>query len=283
MKIVQFVGLWSRLEACHWKIMTSSFLPTKNSVKKHSIFSIKFRYSWGNQKRGINLENLIFKMFSYQRKNIASIFSSLIIICLVTSCRSEMKVKVRTGAKKPVVATPSKIEPKEIIDGLNIDRTHLQSRTPISIVISADTVTSANYFSLINESSNQTLISQQALSLTDDPASSFQITNPDPALELSGYELTIKIYPLDPSFQGKFTAGQNILKVVTESDTEPKQAKTTLTRKDYYLLAAGGGSFSSLEQRANGLELYPGMELGQSAVTNGTRVLITNPVSLMSR
>ena len=41
----------------------------------------------------------------------------------------------------------------------------------------------------------------------------------------------------------------------------------------------GGGSFSSLEQRANGLELYPGMELGQSAVTNGTRGLITNPVT----
>ena len=38
-----------------------------------------------------------------------------------------------------------------------------------------------------------------------------------------------------------------------------------------------------VEQRENGLELYPGMELGQSAVTNGTRVLITNPVSLMSR
>ena len=229
------------------------------------------------------MENLIFKMFCYQSKNIASIFSSLIIISFVTSCRSEIKVKTITRAKKPVVATPSEIESKEIVDGLNIDRTYLQSRTPISIVISADTVKSANYFSLINESTNQTLISQQALSLTDDPASSFQITNPDPALELSGYELTIKIYPLDPSFEGKFTAGENILKVLAASDTEPKQAKKTLTRKDYYLLTSGGGSFSSLEQRANGLELYPGMELGQSAVTNGTRVLITNPVSLMSR
>ena len=45
-----------------------------------------------------------------------------------------------------------------------------------------------------------------------------------------------------------------------------------------------GFSFGRLlEQRENGLELYPGMELGQSAVTNGTRVLITNPVSFMNR
>ncbi len=229
------------------------------------------------------MENFIFKMFRFQRKNITSIFSSLIIIFSVTSCRAEVKVKTRTGAKKAVVATPSQIEPTEIVDGLNIDRTYLQSRTPISIVISADTVKAGNYFSLINESSNQTLISEQALSLTDDSASSFQITNPNLALELSGYELTIKIYPLDPSFAGKFTVGKNILKVLVAGDTETKQSKTTLTRKDYYLLTSGGGSFSSLEQRENGLELYPGMELGQSAVTNGTRVLITNPVSLMSR
>ena len=205
------------------------------------------------------------------------------MISFFASCRAELKVSVRTGPKKAAVPNTSKIEPKEISDGLNINRTHFQSRTPISILINADTVSAGNYFSLINESNNQTLIHQQALSLTDDPASSFQITSPAPALELNGHELIINIYPLESSFKDKFNAGENILKVLVASDTEPKQSRATLTRKDYFLLTSGGGSFSNLEQRNNGLELYPGMEFGQSAVTNGNRVLITNPVSLMNR
>jgi hypothetical protein len=247
-------------------------------------FLIKIADKHMDRVHGVFTLPKIFLKFYKRHARLTSLIHSTVILSILTlSCRAELKVKTRSGPKKSVVTPNSKIEPIEVIDGLNIDRAYLQSRTPISIVISADTINAGNYFHLTNESNNETLISHQYLGLTDDSISSFQIANPDQALEISAYELILKIYPLDSTFAGKFTTGENILKILVASDSSPKQAKTTLHRKDYYLLSSGGGSFSSLEQRNSGFELYPGMEFGQSTVTNGTRVLITNPISLLSR
>lgn len=209
---------------------------------------------------------------------IAIIF--VITTCMTAaSCQSKMRVTSVQG-KKPTSAA----EPTEIKDGLNLNRTYVQSRTPITIVISADTMSTGNYFSLLNDSNKKTLVADQAFSLTDESTEGFAVTDPAPELELSGYELTLKIYPLDSSFKDKFTVGTNALRVYVKSDSSPKQAKTNLTRKDFSLFALAGGSFTaSAGQRSSGIELYPGTALGQPSVTNGKRVLITDPISLMNR
>lgn len=166
----------------------------------------------------------------------------------------------------PDPAPVSAAVPVEIKDGLNLSRAYVQSRSPIVIDVSQQTLSPGELFSLTNDTTGATLVSDQTA-----------------GLRLSAYDLTLKLYPLDPEFASKFAYGVNQLHLLTKSEAEPKDARATFHRGDFALFVTAGGSFtkSGLE-RANGLELMPS-GFGQPSVTNGTRVLTVDPISLLNR
>lgn len=174
----------------------------------------------------------------------------------------------------------------DIADGFSLDRTYVQTRTPLTILLSSELANFGESFSLYNDSTTQTLVKGQALALYNpsDGLTAVQIADfAQTDLAFAPFELTLKIYPLDPEIAGKLTHGENQLRLVVGEDTPvAKRSQRVFTRRDFPLLSLSRSFSAAATQRSGGFEAELGPWM-QPAVTNGSSVLTLGVIPLLSR
>jgi hypothetical protein len=174
----------------------------------------------------------------------------------------------------------------DIPEGLSIDRTYVQSRTPIALRISQGLATLGDAFSLYNDSTGQTLVTQEVVALYE-PASAYQA--PPIALWLESEaalmadDLTLMLYPLDSELRGKLAYGANHLRFVAgEASSSPRRSERLLQRRDFYVATVSRAVFKGSLQRQNGFEAELGL-WHQPVVTTGKTTLTLGVIPLLSR
>lgn len=191
-----------------------------------------------------------------------------------------------TNPPEPAIQIPPKATVVDVPGGLLVARTHVQSRTPISITISPDAVALGDTFSLVDDSTGQTLVSRQAIALFDGVdsgrgvASAFRL---EAATSLKPYDLTLKLYPLDPELKGKLAYGENHLRLlVSEGSPSPKRSESLLQRGDFTLTGLSRSYFQGPGQRRDGFEAEIGL-WHQPLGATGQRTLTMGVIPLLSR
>lgn len=180
---------------------------------------------------------------------------------------------------KPMPASePPRGEPVEIPGSLAAAREVYQSRGVIILDVKSAAIQLGDDFSLMNETTGAELIEheQPALGLAGDETSGWY---------LNGYDVTLRIFLLNPEFAQSFAPGANNLQLRawSEDDEVGRVAKTLVTLRDFTVFGGTIGTFESGEQRANGFE-GGFMQFENSMVTSkGKGLLVTGFGNIVNR
>lgn len=235
--------------------------------------------------------------------------SVLILLASLAACRNDITVNGQSvkgnlkvlDEKGPAAAavdpTPTDAPPSstdnpptatviDIPDGLLTGRSYVQSRTPITLTISPDVANLGDTFSLYNDSTGQTLVAQQGIALYD-PLDAGQSLAPalwsEAGAALAPYDLTLRLYPLDPEFSAKLTYGANQLRLmVREGSASPKRSERVLQRRDFTMTGVARSFSKEGMQRRNGFEAELGL-WHQPVVSTDKSTLTLGVIPLLSR
>lgn len=208
----------------------------------------------------------------------------MILAIAATGCRSSISAKdSRTGAHEEKPATPPageapRGEPVEVPGSLAAARTVYQSRGVIALDVKSSAIQLGDEFSLVNETTGAALIEQERpkLALAGDDDSGWY---------LDGYDVTLRIYLLNPDFAQSFAPGTNNLRlhVSSSEDQIGRVAKTLVTLRDFPVFGGTIGAFESGEQRSRGFE-GGFVQFGNSTVSSkGKGLLITGFSNIVNR
>lgn len=158
----------------------------------------------------------------------------------LAGCRSKISASAkRSDAVEPTAepeatetpnpAAEQSKEPAHIDSGIEEARLYYQSRSVITLKLSSDFVAPGATFTLVNESNGKTLV--------ENATSGLSLTESDTPYQLLsdqlGYEVIVKLYPLDPSLLGKFIYGANKIRVMTEEQAQEQFDDLTITLQDF--------------------------------------------------
>lgn len=135
-------------------------------------------------------------------------------------------------------AGSSRGTPVEVAGGLASARTMVQSRGTLALDVRQSAIRLGDRFSLVNRTTGVTLIDYD---------------HADAALTGS-YDLTLRLYLIDPAYAGAFSAGENSLRLIATSDDGDRSADTAVTLKDFNAFGMTTGVFPSGEQRVGGFQ-----------------------------
>ena len=171
--------------------------------------------------------------------------------------------------------------PVDLAGALEAARSYFQTRGMITLVINSDQISTSSPLELVNTTTGFSLIKA--------PASAFglagdeQMDQPNSwSLNNTGYDFQLRIYPLDPSFAGKFSYGPNHLVLNVDQATAPKDAKQDVTLQDFTYFAQAGSAFASNDQQ---LDNFQGEVVTVSGpfVNNGAYELSNGFTGVLSR
>lgn len=191
-------------------------------------------------------------------------------VIVAAGCQKSTHASVRNpDIAEQQNAPPPRAEPVDIPGSLNTIRTYYQSRGVVSLNIKSSAVKIGDQFSLVNETTNATLIEHQ-----------------DSALRLAGsYEVILRLYLTDPAYKDSFAPGENVLRLLVadgEDGTE-RTAKSAITLRDFPIFGFTTTTFDTREQRSNGLQ--GGFDSNANAIltSNGQGFLTTGVVSICNQ
>lgn len=171
--------------------------------------------------------------------------------------------------------------PVDLEGALAAARSYFQTRGMITLVINSDQISTSSPLELVNATTGFSLIKA--------PAGAFGLAGDENidesnswSLNSSGYDFQLRIYPLDPSFAGKFSYGPNHLVLNVDQPTAPKDAKQDVTLQDFPFFSQAGSAFASNDQQ---LENFQGEVVTVSGpfVNNGAYELSNGFTGVLSR
>ena len=159
-------------------------------------------------------------------------------------CRSKLEA-VRVNPNGAV----SQAIPLE--DGAIGNRLYFQSNSVIALSLSATQVKKGDQFNLVNETTGQTLIDEQALGLTDsqsDPEQQgFSLTDG------GGYDITVRIYPNSEVNSNKLVYGDNQLRFNINGNDGPRYLERVVVLRDFPMFGSGGLRANEEDSTGGGL------------------------------
>jgi hypothetical protein len=205
------------------------------------------------------------------------------LVFLPAACQKQ-SIKIKGHELSTILAADKKHIgiPIDLPDALDGPRIVFQSRGVIILTINSDKISPIAPIELINKTTGLTLIKGQGASLNLNDEADSDGVQPSWALANAGYDFLLRIYPLDPSFAGKFAYGLNELALSVDKETSPKDAKKTITLRDFNYFAGATSMFSSNENRKNGFEGEITL-LSTVAASNGGYELTNGFIGMLSR
>lgn len=205
------------------------------------------------------------------------LFQTLALLLVTAVFGSGCRAKVSATSNRTSKASKdptAKGEPVEIPGSLAAERMFFQSRGVITLDVSSTALQLGEQFSLVNNTTKATLIENESssLELLGDEA----MANKGWLLG-SGYDVTLRLFLLDPTIRASFAPGENALQLFVDSTGDDKQqtAKTTITLHDFDVQGMTIGCFESGEQRTDD-GFQGGFELvARSEVTSGGKAFLS--------
>jgi hypothetical protein len=199
-----------------------------------------------------------------------------------TSAPTESKKSSQTPADPNPGAPPDttggtttgKVEPIDMPGALSANRTYFQTRSVVNLKIAPDSVEPGDLFSLFNTSTNEELVEPRPLGLGP-----VEQTGEPFSLGMSGVQVFVSLYLIDPNFANKFTYGPNTLRLNVES-AQPKTAQKTIYLRDFKLMGTSASHFSENKQRLGGFQgevssiRSPVLKAGPNVMTTGFLMMI---------
>ena len=159
-------------------------------------------------------------------------------------CRSKLEA-VRVNPQGAV----SQAIPLE--DGTKGNRLYFQSNSVISLTLNATQVKKGDQFNLINETTGQTLIDDQALGLhnpeEDRERHGFALVGDD------GYDITVRIYPNSEVNANKLVYGDNQLRFNIDGNEGPRYLERVVVLRDFPMFGSGGLRANEEDPTGSGL------------------------------
>lgn len=171
----------------------------------------------------------------------------------------------------------------EIPAGLYVTRSYVQSRTPITLMVTPDLGSRGDTFSVYSDAA-QALVTHQTMALYGPyqgrPGSVLALW-PEPVPDTT--DLSVTLDPLDPELTGKLAYGMNRLRLVVGEETlNPRHAECMLYRGDFGVAAVSRSYFPQGSQRQSGFEAELGL-WHQPVVTTSKSTLTLGVIPLLSR
>jgi hypothetical protein len=175
----------------------------------------------------------------------------VVVAIAAAGCRSSISTKnLRSGAHAEAPAgEPPRGEPVEVPGSLATAREGYQSRGIIALDVKSSAIQLGDEFSLVNETTGAALIEQEQPKLALAGAD-------ESGWYLDGYDVTLRIYLLNPDFAQSFAPGTNNLRLHVSSagDETGRVAKASVTLRDFPVFGGTIGAYESGEQRSRGFE-----------------------------
>ncbi|MCX6109523.1 MAG: hypothetical protein NTZ90_07970 [Proteobacteria bacterium] len=167
--------------------------------------------------------------------------------------------------------------PINLPDALTAIRTFVQTRGVIELSIKGGEVVPGAAMRLLNATTGSELVNTAAKSTslrsTDDP---FGL---DLTLADNSYDFALRLYPLDPAFNGKFAYGSNDLHLLVDESTKALSASRTVHLADFTFVFLGFSAFDSQTQQQGGFQAQVEYTAGPIA-TNGTYQMTLGALAL---
>jgi hypothetical protein len=158
---------------------------------------------------------------------------------------------------------------------LSAARTMFQTRAPVTLNISSQTLTPGATLSLADTTTGQMLVKEAVPSPgTGTAATSYALTS-------EPYHLLLTLYPLDKNLAGKIAYGVNTLQLSIDEEVAEGTSQSQITLQDFPYSGLTTTSFSSGAQIQAGLQGH--MALISGAVeSNGSGTLTVGPVGVLN-
>lgn len=186
-------------------------------------------------------------------------------------CRSSVKTtNKRTVQAAEESGPPPKGEPVDVPGSLGVTRTHYQSRGVVSLDVNSTALALGDQFSLTNDTTQATLIDHNdaSLALSGDGGlngGAWHLTD--------GYDVTLKLYLLDPTLANGFAQGENRLRLLVDDGGAGRTATTMMTLLDFTVFGPSTATFESGQQTVSGFQ--GGFEpLAKAVVTSGEKSIL---------
>ena len=172
--------------------------------------------------------------------------------------------------------------PIDLPGALEAAREVFQTRGVIDLSINSEQISPNSSLELVNTTTGFTLIKAPAGAMGLTPEGDDAEAQPAWNLAGSGYEFKLIIYPLDPSFVGKFAYGDNQLTLNVGDQTAPKDAKQKIAMQDFSYFAPASAIFSSNDQQLGGFQGEMISVVGPFTAS-GSEELATGTIGILNR
>ena len=204
------------------------------------------------------MHNSAFKIAgSYRRARVWVMLSYTMILPLNLLACQKQNIKVKGHDLGTILAADRKGShgvPIDLPGALDAAREVFQTRGVITLSINSEQISPNSPLELVNSTTGFTLIKAPAGALGLTPEGDDAEAQPAWNLAGTGYEFKLIIYPLDPSFVGKFAYGDNQLQLNVGDQTSPKDAKQKVVMQDFTYFAPASALFSTNDQQVGGLQ-----------------------------
>ena len=205
-----------------------------------------------------------------------------LVMSLQPGCQKQ-NIKVKGHDLGTILAADkqnAKGTPVDLPGALEAARNFIQTRGVITLKIDSSKVSPSSPLELVNTTTGFSLIKTAAGAFGLDDVSSAD--EPSWGLTSNGYDFTLTIYPLDPSFDGKFSYGENKLLLNVNEAASLKDAKEQVTMQDFDYFSRAYASFGNNEEQQEGYQGEVSKVTG-IFVSNGDYELSTGFVGVVNR
>ena len=202
---------------------------------------------------------------------------------LPAACQKQ-SIKIKGHELSTILAADKKHIgiPIDLPGALDGPRIVFQSRGVIILGINSDRISPISPLELVNKTTGFSLIKASGAGMGLDGESDGDGANSSWSLANAGYDFQLRIYPLDPSFAGKFAYGLNDLSLSVDMETAPKDAKKSITLMDFNYLGGVTSMFATNDNRKDHFEGEMS-QLSTIFITNSAYELSNGFIGMLSR
>ena len=205
------------------------------------------------------------------------------LVFLPAACQKQ-SIKIKGHELSTILAADKKHIgiPIDLPGALDGPRIVFQSRGVIILGINSDRISPISPLELVNKTTGFSLIKASGAGMGLDGESDGDGANSSWSLANAGYDFQLRIYPLDPSFAGKFAYGLNDLSLSVDKETAPKDAKKSITLMDFNYLGGVTSMFATNDNRKDHFEGEMS-QLSTIFITNSAYELSNGFIGMLSR